>query len=188
MRAAIESLQLGFLPVLSASGRAGDSYMNPRDPEFRLDFLTPLHRGGNEPFEHPQLKVMLQPLKFMEYLIEDVQQAALFSAEGAVIVNVPHPARYALHKLLVFAERSAARRPKANKDLRQSAALLSFYRESSDWEVNAAWKDLIARGPGWREQAQRGRDALATVAPELDVTAWLKLPGEGKASVTNRKK
>jgi hypothetical protein len=186
--AAIESLQLGFLPAVSISGRIGGSYLNPRDPEFQLDFLTPLHRGGAEPYEHPQLKVMLQPLKFMEYLLENVQQAALFCAEGAVIANVPHPARYALHKLIVFAQRSAAGRPKANKDLRQSAALLSIYRETSDWDVNEAWKDLVARGLGWRLRAKRGRDALAKLAPELDARRWLKLPSEAKSSAAPRKK
>lgn len=181
--AAIESLQMGFLPALSVAGRVGPSYASPRDPDFQLDFLTPLHRGA-----HPQLKVMLQPLKFMEYLLQDVQQAALFCAEGAVIVNVPHPARYALHKLLVFAERGATRRLKANKDLRQSAALLSYYRASSDWEVGEAWKDLIAHGPGWRERAQRGRDALAAIAPELDVVKWLKLPVREKAARVVKKR
>lgn len=186
--AAIESLQLGFLPAANISGRVGGSYLNPRNPEFQLDFLTPLHRGGDEPYEHPQLKVMLQPLKFMEYLLEDVQQAALFCAEGVVIANVPHPARYALHKLLVFAERSIARRPKANKDLQQSAALLSFYHESSDWEVGEAWKDLMARRPGWRARAKRGRDALAKLAPELDVARWLKLPGQVKSPGVSRVK
>ena len=174
--AAIESLSMGFLPVLTVAGRAGGSYATPSDPDFQLDFLTPLHRGAREPYTHPQLKVTLQPLKFMEYLLEDVQQAALFSAEGVVVANVPHPARYALHKLLVLAERGATRRVKANKDLRQSAALLSFYASSSAWEVEQAWKDLLARGPGWRERALRGRDALAGLAPDLNVASWLPQP------------
>ncbi|HVV98293.1 MAG TPA: nucleotidyltransferase domain-containing protein [Rhodanobacteraceae bacterium] len=174
--AAIESLAMGFLPVLAIAGRAGASYATPSDPDFQLDFLTPLHRGANEPYVHPDLRIMLQPAKFMEYLLEDVQQAALFSAEGVVTVNVPHPARYALHKLIVFAERSATRRVKANKDLRQTAALLSFYKSSSAWEVDAAWKNLVARGPGWRERALRGRDALDALAPELDAKKWLRAP------------
>jgi hypothetical protein len=174
--AAIESLAMGFLPALTVAGRAGASYATPSDPDFQLDFLTPLHRGAQEPYAHPQLKVMLQPMKFMEYLLENVQQAALFSAEGVVVVSVPHPARYALHKLLVFAERGATRRAKANKDLRQSAALLSFYKNTSTWEVDEAWKDLASRGPGWRERALRGRDALAGIAPELDAAKWLKTP------------
>lgn len=179
MPAAIESLRMGFLPIAAVAGRSGGSYLNPRDPEFQLDFLTPLHRGRDEPFAHPQLKIMLQPLKFMEYLLEDVQQAVLFSAEGAVVANVPNPARYALHKLLVFAERGISRRPKANKDLHQSAALLSFYRDASDRPVAEAWNDLVRRGPGWRDRARLGREALDKLMPELDVRKWLKLPGEG---------
>ena len=184
--AAIESLAMGFLPVLTIAGRAGASYATPSDPDFQLDFLTPLHRGANEPYVHPQLKVMLQPMKFMEYLLEDIQQAALFSAEGVVVVNVPHPARYALHKLIVFAERSASRRVKANKDLRQSAALLSLYKATSAWEVDEAWKDLVARGPGWRERALRGRDALEAAAPELDVETWLRAPKKTARKTTRR--
>jgi hypothetical protein len=178
---AIESLAMGFLPVLTIAGRAGGSYAIPSDPEFQLDFLTPLHRGSGEPYAHPDLKVTLKPLKFMEYLLEDVQQAALFSAEGAVVVNVPHPARYALHKLVVFAERGATRRVKANKDLQQSAALLSYYRATSEWEIGEAWKDLVSRGPGWQERAIRGRDALERIAPALEVQKWLRDPAPKKA-------
>ncbi|MEP6482923.1 MAG: nucleotidyltransferase domain-containing protein [Rudaea sp.] len=177
--AAIDSLQMGFLPTADISGRVGATYLNPRDPEFQLDFLTPLTRD-DKIYEHPKLKINLQPLKFMEYLLEDVQQAALFGAEGAVVANVPHPARYALHKLIVFAERSAMRRPKANKDLQQSAALLSYFHATSAWDVKEAWKDLISRGPGWRTRAKRGRDSLVKTAPELDAKKWLPLPGEGK--------
>lgn len=173
---AIESLQMGFLPIVNSSGKVGGSYLSSRDPDFQLDFLTPLHRGADTPYEHPQLKVVLQPLKFMEYLLEDVQQAVLFCADGAVVTNVPHPARYALHKLIVFGERPVARALKASKDLRQSAALLGYFRAGSDWELQRAWSDLVGRGPGWISRLSRGRDAVAKLAPELDVLSWLKLP------------
>ena len=173
---AIESLQMGFLPIINSAGKVGGTYLSSRDPDFQLDFLTPLHRGADAPYEHPQLKVVLQPLKFMEYLLEDVQQAVLFCADGAVVANVPNPARYALHKLIVFGERPVARAVKANKDLRQGAALLAYFRSASDWELQAAWDDLVARGPGWVSRVQRGRDSLAKLAPELNVLSWLKLP------------
>lgn len=176
--AAIESLQMGLLPIEHSDGGTGATYLDPRDPEFQLDFLTPLHRGGNEPFRHPQLGIKLQPLKFMEYLLQDVQQAVVLNAAGAVLVNVPHPARYALHKLIVAGERPASRIAKSNKDVQQAAALLSMLREQASWQVDEAWTDLIARGPGWRSRAQRGRDALARVAPELEAATWLALPGE----------
>lgn len=174
-RAAVESLQMGLLPMVSSDGKTGGSYLNPRDPDFQLDFLTPLHRGGDEPFVHPQLGITLQPLKFMEYALEDVQQAAVFAASGASLVNVPHPARYALHKLIVAGERPAARAVKANKDLRQSAALLAWFHENAKWQIDEAWQDLISRGPGWLMRARRGRDALTKHAPELGLKDWLSL-------------
>src|SRR3546814_14888930 len=47
--AAIESLQMGLLPIEHPDGNTGDTYLDPRDPELRLDFLPPRHSGGSEP-------------------------------------------------------------------------------------------------------------------------------------------
>ena len=71
---AIESLKMGFIPVSGDNGRLGAGYANPTTPDFRLDFLTTLHRGGEKPYEHPSLGLTLQPLKFMELALEDVTQ------------------------------------------------------------------------------------------------------------------
>jgi hypothetical protein len=174
--AALESLQMGLLPIEHADGGTGATYLDPRDPEFQIDFLTPMHRGGNEPFRHPKLGIKLQPLKFMEYLLQDVQQAAVLANAGVCVANVPSPARYALHKLIVAGERPASRIAKSNKDVQQAAALLTVLADQARWQVDEAWSDLVARGPGWRARALRGREALARVAPELDATAWLAVP------------
>lgn len=174
--AAIQSLEMGFLPVSGLSSKTGATYLNPREPDFRLDFLTTLHRGGQAPYEHPQLHVMLQPLKFMEFSLQDVQQAVLFCAEGAVIVNLPHPARYALHKLLVYGERAGAFAAKSNKDVIQSGCLLSLFKERRAWEVEEAWTDLIRRGKGWISRAKQGLRAVDKAFPELSLQDWLTLP------------
>ena len=173
---AIESLQMGLLPMAGLANKAGATYLNPKNPDFRLDFLTTLHRGGEKPYEHPQLGVALQPLKFMEYSLEHIEQAALFCEEGAVIVNVPHPARYAVHKLLVYAERRGSFLQKSQKDLSQAAALLSFFKEYRAWEIKEAWVNLVGRGKGWLIRAKQGLAALAKIAPELDAPGWLALP------------
>ncbi|MEO6966983.1 MAG: nucleotidyltransferase domain-containing protein [Rhodanobacteraceae bacterium] len=186
--AAIESLRMGFLPLGGLDGKPGGSWLNPRDPDFQLDFLTPLHRGGMQSYRHPQLGIVLQPLKFMEYLLQDVQQAVLFCSAGTSVVNVPHPARYALHKLIVFGERPAMRSAKANKDLQQSAGLLAVLRERAAWQVEEAWGDLIEGGPGWATRALRGRGVLAKVAPELDVEAWLSAPAKKRVRASTKKK
>lgn len=178
---AIESLQMGFLPLAGMDGKAGGSWLNPRDPDLQLDFMTTLHRGGMQAYRHPQLGVVLQPLKFMEYLLEDLQQAAVFCNAGTSVVSVPHPARYALHKLIVFGERSATRAVKAAKDLRQSAALLTVLDGQSEWAVREAWNDLIGRGRGWLSRAKRGRDALIKFAPDLEVNRLLPLPAKASS-------
>jgi hypothetical protein len=173
---AIESLQLGLLPIGGLAARSGATYLNPKDPEFRLDFLTTLHRGKDEPFEHPQLRVALQPLKFMEYLLENVGQAAVFCEEGSVAVNIPHPARYALHKLLVYGERKGSFLQKSQKDLWQAAALIDCLKTRRPWEVEEAWADLLGRGGGWVTRAKQGLGTLAKMAPELALGEWLRFP------------
>lgn len=173
---AIDSLGMGFLPVAGLAGKGGAAYLNPREPEFRLDFLTILRRSGEEPYEHPVLHVMLQPLKFMEFSLEQVQQTALLAEAGAVLVNVPHPARYALHKLIVAGERAGAFQAKANKDLQQAGMLLSVLRERRAWEVEEVWQDLLSRGSGWVKRVRRGLAALNRLEPQLDVLRWLRLP------------
>lgn len=170
---AIESLEMGFLPVSGLSGKSGATYLNPKEPGFRLDFLTVSHRKGEEIFTHPQLNIPLQPLKFMEFSLEKIQHAALFDTGNAVLVNVPHPARYALHKLLVYGERQGAFAAKSTKDLHQAAALLAYYREHGKWDIDEAWADLVARGKGWMRRAAQGIAALDKLYPDIEAGEWL---------------
>ncbi len=163
---AIESLDMGFLPVKGLSGKTGGTYLNPREPEFRLDFLTP--RGRRDaPFSHPQLNVALQPLRFMEFSLEGVEQAVVFCDEGALVVNVPEPARFALHKLLVYGERTGTFRAKSAKDLAQAAALLSYLCEYREDTVENAARDLLSRGAGWSSRFRKGAGALRKAYPSL---------------------
>ncbi len=170
---AIESLEMGFLPVSGLTGKSGATYLNPKEPEFRLDFLTVSHRGGEEVFLHPQLNVPLQPLKFMEFSLENVQQAVLLGPAGAVLVSVPHPARYALHKLLVYGSREGTFAVKSRKDLHQAAALLAYYQEHGKWDIDEAWVDLMSRGKGWARRARHGVDALDRFYPDIRASDWL---------------
>ncbi|RPH62111.1 MAG: hypothetical protein EHM83_12030, partial [Burkholderiales bacterium] len=157
---AVSSLDMGFLPVSGLSGKTGGTYLIPNEPGFRLDFLTPRHRGGEKPFAHPQLGVTLQPLPFMEFSLQGVEQAVLMCAEGAVLVNVPDPARFALHKLLVHGERKGAFRTKSNKDLAQAAHLLAVLWQYRREQLEEALDDLLSRGRGWQSRFRQGAQAL----------------------------
>jgi hypothetical protein len=122
-------------------------------------------RGSDKPIRVPNLNVALQPLRFMEFSLENVHQAALLSEEGAVVVNVPSPARFAVHKLIVHGERAGSFRTKANKDLLQAASLIEYLAAHRPEELRDAWQDALSRGPGWRKRVQQGRDALAKLKP-----------------------
>ena len=170
---ALTSLELGLLPMRELSGATGAQYRNPADPELRLDFLTAPVRG-NAPVHIKDLGLTLEPLKFMEFSLEGTTQAALLGRDGAPLVNVPAPARYAVHKLIVYGEHDAASRVKAVKDIAQSAALAEWHLLNDQAaDFNAAWNDALARGKGWAQRARQGQRALVARHPALaDAALW----------------
>ena len=132
-------------------------------------------RSG-KPVVMPNLHLTLEPLKFMEFSLEQTTQGCVFSNLGACVVNLPAPERYAVHKLIVYGERPVAERAKATKDLLQAASLVSYFLENGQPEVfNAAWQDAVRRRNGWRDRSRQGKAALLRLAPELDQDAfWLE--------------
>jgi hypothetical protein len=168
---ALESLEMGLLPIAQFDGRAGAQYRNPADQELRLDFVTSATRR-NRPVVMPGLNLALDPLKFMEFSLEGTTQGCLISRTGACTVNLPAPERYAVHKLIVFGERPVAERAKARKDLLQAAAIASYFVQAGQFgQFNAAWRDALGRGRGWRARATQGKAALLRLSPELEMPA-----------------
>jgi hypothetical protein len=163
---AIEHLEEGFLPVAGFRPKdATATFVSKVDRTLRVDFLTPMVHGRSRVVEHYDLGVNLQPLRFMEFLLEDIDQAAVLGSAGAVLVNVPDAARFALHKLLVYAERRGRSPEKAMKDLRQAAALIAVLTELRGDALKRLWRELLDRGPGWRRRARKGLAALKGELP-----------------------
>ena len=160
---AIESLRMGFLPV-----NAGTRYVKDDEPDFDLDFLTCLHRGGDTPLRMPQLNLSLQPLRFMEFSMQDPSVAVLVASSGPIVANVPRPERYALAKLLLYPERLDSSQPeKAGKDLLQAASLIDYLSQHQPEALQDAWSDLLGRGPTWRKLADQGFKALQQQYPAI---------------------
>jgi hypothetical protein len=125
------------------------------------------HDGA--PVSLEELGLTLEPLKFMEFSLEGTTQAVLIGREGACIVNIPAPARYAIHKLIVYGERDASARVKAIKDIAQVASLVEWHLDNGQAaQINAAWRDALGRGKGWRARALEGLAALLARHPALD--------------------
>lgn len=176
-RSTVESLEAGFLPTPGFQPWEKTArFASKTDKALTIDFLSPMKGGREQVYEHAQLGVNLQPMRFMEFIMEDVHQAAVLSPLGACIVNVPDAARFALHKLMVYVERRDRSPEKARKDLAQSAELLSALWADQSERLEALWKEIHAKGPGWRQRARKGLVALEHRFPELPAIAMMKAP------------
>ncbi len=161
-RGAIESLQMGFVPNVAQT-----TYTKTDEPDLQLDFVTTRGRSSDAPVQLPELNIALQPLKFMEYSLEDTLHGVLITRQGPLVVNLPRPERYALHKLIVYGERSGELRTKAVKDLEQAASLIAYFIDNQPEDMVQAWLDLSQRGKGWVQRFNIGLGALSRRYPEL---------------------
>ena len=159
---AIESLQMGFVPVNS-----GTRYVKPDEPDFDLDWLTSRTRTGDAPVECRALNVTLQPLRFMELALEAPIPAALLGNTSAIVVNLPAPAAYAVGKLLVAAERTGDSRSKTKKDIAQAAALIDYFVQRDPDTIVEMVASTRARGPAWRKALDVALYALNRTWPRV---------------------
>lgn len=149
---ALKSLEMGFLPALGGKKGFASHYVSEKEPDLRIDFLT-VKRRDNGAINMPDLGVALVPLKFLDYLLERPGQGVMLDRADACLVNLPDPARYGLHKLLVAAERGP-RHAKYNKDILQALALIEWHVQRAPTLLLDAWRDLVERGTGWEKRAR----------------------------------
>lgn len=171
---ALESLQMGFLPALGGAKGLASQFVSEREGDLRIDFLTAPRRKEGD-VAAPDLGVALVPLRFMDYLIEQSGQAVLIDRADACLVNLPDPARYGLHKLVVAYERGA-RHPKYRKDILQALALIEWHLERAPDLLTDAWRDLVGRGAAWKKRALHSLSQAPKTAASL-VDAFKSLVG-----------
>lgn len=125
-----------------------------------LEILTP-NRGPerDRPVALPALGVHAKPLRFLDYLLANAIAAAVPYRYG-VLVNVPQPARYAVHKLIVSTRRGQGAAAKARKDVDQAAALIAVLAEDRPDDLAEAYGEAAERGEQWRRALTRGAGRL----------------------------
>jgi hypothetical protein len=158
----LRKIDKSFRDVPNASdSRRSTSYVDKDG--IRVDFLTPT-RGVNtdKPQSLPSLRT---PLPFLDYLIYQPEPAVILYNAG-IYVQVPAPARYAVHKLIV-----SRRRPegfaKRDKDLLQAEALFAVLAEQRPHELQLAWQEAYKRGPTWRRLLTEGLGRLEASVRDL---------------------
>lgn len=153
--ATLDSLQMGFFPVPRLSHKEPSTTFAVRKSRMRLDILTPNSAGSESPVLIKRFNCAAQPLHYLSYLIESFVSAVLPDTEP-VLVNIPQPARYAMHKLIVSQVRDISSDAKRAKDLYQVYQMLSFLQEERSYDLKPAWDDLVGRGSSWKNHAEKG--------------------------------
>jgi hypothetical protein len=163
MPATIESLHMGFFPVPRLSNKEPSTSYAIRGKTLRIDVLTPMKREESAPVFISRLNAAAQPLKYLDYLIEEPINAALVSGTPC-LVKIPQPARFALHKLIVSQERNVVFADKKRKDIAQAIALLEVLKEDRPGDVIIAKEAVAARGASWLKKLERAcKEATITL-------------------------
>ena len=136
--------------------------------KYRVDFLTP-NRGSDKLLDRPtRMKALggagAQPLRHLDFLIHQPERSVLLT-KGGVPVSIPRAERYAVHKLIVAAERQD--QVKAAKDILQASALIGVLAIRRPLELAQAWQVAWATGPRWKEKLEAGRQRLPEAAQRL---------------------
>jgi hypothetical protein len=133
----------------------------------RVDLLTPL---SGPPAEGPR-KIpgvgYAHAMRFLDFVMEDSQPAAVPAGDG-VLVRVPSPGRFAIHKLVVAQRRPAAETAKRRKDMAQASSVIEALLDVDPGELDRALVAAPEFGGKFISQLEAGIQALPeTMAKEL---------------------
>lgn len=115
-----------------------------------VEFLVPRMRENSEILKLEPLGVYARTLPFLNFLIaEPIAAVALY--RSGLLVQVPRPERYAVHKLIVAARRHTSTALKAKKDIAQAEILFEVLLEDRPVELAEALQAAKETGPKWRQ-------------------------------------
>jgi len=164
----IKSVDDAFFQVPAPPGSTLSTALKYRGGEARVELLTP-HRGIDDdwaPVPIASLAFGAQQIPFLDYLLEDAIEATYLYADG-VRVRVPDPARFALHKLIVGANRSRGEAAKSRKDFAQSDELIGILAADQPRGLRLAADALIGRKGDYLALARQGANQLGDEAKQL---------------------
>ena len=154
---------LGF--IVGYKGTKG--YIKLEHPDLVVEFLSPEKgKGTDRPIPLPKLGVNAVALRFLSLLSDNVIKAKVEDFE----VLLPHPANFALHKLIIFQRRF--KEEKAIKDRNAAVEIISALINKG--EVVAIRRVFDSMIPKWQKKVIKGLEE----AQENKIVDILKTGGE----------
>jgi hypothetical protein len=150
---------LGF--IVGFTGSQG--YIRLEHPQLIVEFLvSEKGRPSDKPYPLPQLGLNAQALRFMDLLTEHTITATV---EG-MAVTLPHPANFALQKLLILNRRNLP--AKAMKDKEAAVQLLKALSDKKELNyVKAVFNSMPKR---WQTKVKK----ILTESEQVEVLSALK--------------
>jgi len=119
--------------------------------KIRIDLLTPLQGKEKGVPNAPRISgAGLQPLRFLDFLIESPIRTILIGPGGGIPVTIPHPVRFAIHKLIVSTYRPVVETAKKEKDLMQADQLIQVLAKEQPTELKEAYREAVDKGRKWK--------------------------------------
>ena len=151
---------MGFIEVPALNPRQPTTSFRIRNRDFRVDVLTPMRgRETTRPVKLDQFGTYATPLRHLDYLLEDVQPAVLLFGHG-IMINVPAPGRFAIHKCAISQKRGTAAAAKIRKDLSQAEQVLEALLEIRPADATLALRAARERDAAFREKVDAGIERL----------------------------
>lgn len=136
---------LGFVTILK--GREG--YVKLDHPDLMLEFLVPEKgKGTDEPVPLKKLGMYAVALRFLSMLTENVIKIKVEDFN----ISMPHPANFALHKLIIFQRRF--KEEKAIKDRNAAIDILkALINKGEEANIKHVFHSMI---PKWQKKVMKG--------------------------------
>lgn len=157
---------MGFLEVPALNPKAPSTKFKIRGQELAVELLTPMRgKETSKPVKIPGLMAFAEPVRYLDYLLADIQPAILLYKHG-VLINVPSPARFAFHKLVVSQRRRAGDVEKIKRDLSQAEQLFEVLVEGRPGDLILAYEGSEKMGDKFRKQLFSGMKAINSTTRE----------------------
>lgn len=168
LRQALMDSEMGFFEVPSLNRKTPSTRFKIRGRQLSVDILAPMiGKTSSRPVHLSVLDVYAEPVRFLDYLLVDTQPAVIVAKAG-ILVNVPAPARYALHKLVTAQRRAATMQTKTLKDIGQAVRLIEVLLKDRPGDLSRAWKAARSQPEKFMTQLRSGIKKLP-VAMQADL-------------------
>lgn len=146
LRQTILDSGMGFFEVPALNRKQPSTSFKIRGRDFIVDVLAPMQgKETSRPVFLEAFGTYASPLRHLDYLLEDLQPAVLLYEHG-IMVNVPAPGRFAIHKCAISQKRPAAYAAKGRKDLSQAEQVFEVLLDSRPADIALAYNAAKNQG------------------------------------------